>query len=80
MGQAVCNRAELGVRFPAILFRRILEGPHYNATLAHLDEFDPEAARGVRNVKVGRCKLDPGLKAPLFSNFDCEKDVTVLST
>ena len=27
-----------------------------------------------------RCKLDPGLKAPLVSNFDCEMDTTVLST
>ena len=27
-----------------------------------------------------RCKLDPGLKAPPVSKFDCENDITVLST
>ena len=26
------------------------------------------------------CELDPGLKAPQVSKFDCEKDMTVLST
>ena len=31
-------------------------------------------------AEVGRCKLDPGLKAPPVSNFDCEKDTTALST
>ena len=29
---------------------------------------------------VGRCKLDPGLKAPPVSKFDCEKYITLLST
>ena len=35
----------------------------------------------MRESMVGlRCKLDPGLKAPPVSKFDCEKGVTVLST
>ena len=32
-------------------------------------------------TEVGRrCNLDPSLKAHLVSNFDCGKDITVLST
>ena len=35
----------------------------------------------LEQVQVGRrCKLDPGLKAPRFQKFDCEKRMTVLST
>ena len=29
--------------------------------------------------EVGRCKLDPGLKAPPVSKFDCDKDNTAFN-
>ena len=32
------------------------------------------------NPEVGAVQADPGLKATGFSKFDCEKDITVLST
>ena len=42
---------------------------------------DSVLARGEKlDNLAGRCKLDPSLKAHPVSNFDCEKDITVLST
>ena len=45
-----------------------------------VDQECAETARLRAVIEVERCKLHPGLKVPPVSNFDCEKDITVLST
>ena len=32
-----------------------------------------------KRMRSGRCKLDPGLKAPPVSKFDCDKDNTAFN-
>lgn len=50
MGQCLLNRAPLGLPFPPVLFRMLLEGDSFKPTLDTLAEFDPDAATSVRNV------------------------------
>ena len=52
MGQAMNNRCELDVRLPRVLFKRLLQGSRFSPTMELLQEFDPDAARGIRQVET----------------------------
>lgn len=50
LGQCVLNRAPLGLRLPAILFKMLSEGAAFTPTLEQLEEYDPAAAQSIKQV------------------------------
>lgn len=50
MGQCVVNRAPLGLLFPPVLFKPLLQGDAFSPSMADLAAFDPAAAASVRQV------------------------------
>ena len=57
----------------------VLHNPPPGPTLGHVAYLMDPKAKGVgggpgSSTEVGRCKLDPGLKAPLFETLIVKKD------
>ncbi|KAK3277561.1 hypothetical protein CYMTET_14440 [Cymbomonas tetramitiformis] len=51
IGQAINNRCTLGIGLPEVLFRKLLEGPNFCPTMQMLQDFDPESAKSLDNIR-----------------------------